>query len=218
MTEISDLPKIAQLRREYTRGSLRRTNLPLDPLTLFRQWLNQACAAKLPDPTAMCLATVDDCSQPWQRMVLLKHLDEQGMIFFTNLSSRKAQHLNNHPCMSLLFHWNMLERQVMVLGRVQRLSNGETENYFHSRPRDSQIGAWVSHQSNIITTRKVLERKFLKLKQQFQHQEIPLPNFWGGFRVYINAIEFWQGGEHRLHDRFFFHREGNQWKIDRLSP
>ncbi len=218
MSDNDSLQKIAHLRREYTRGGLRRNDLPAQPLTLFERWLSQACEAQLPDPTAMSVATVDQHGQPYQRMVLLKHYDDRGMVFYTNLGSRKAQQLENNPRISVLFPWHFLERQVMVLGHVEKLSPLDVINYFHSRPRASQIGAWVSKQSSRISARGVLEAKFLELKQKFQQGEIPLPSFWGGFRINIEAVEFWQGGEHRLHDRFIYQRDGAGWKIDRLAP
>ena len=211
----ADIPDI---RREYTRGGLRRSDLPANPLDLFERWLKQACDAKLADPTAMSVATVDEHGQPYQRIVLLKHYDEKGMVFYTNMGSRKAHHLENNPRVSLLFPWHMLERQVMVLGRVEKLPALEVLKYFHSRPKDSQIGAWVSKQSSRISARGVLESKFLELKQKFQNGEVPLPSFWGGFRVVIDSVEFWQGGEHRLHDRFFYQRQDEGWQIDRLAP
>ncbi|MFH7096948.1 pyridoxamine 5'-phosphate oxidase, partial [Klebsiella pneumoniae] len=153
-----------------------------------------------------------------QRIVLLKHYDEKGLVFYTNLGSRKAHQIENNPQVSLLFPWHMLERQVMVIGKAERLSTLEVVKYFHSRPRDSQIGAWVSKQSSRISARGILESKFLELKQKFQQGEVPLPSFWGGFRVSIEQMEFWQGGEHRLHDRFLYQRESGAWKIDRLAP
>ncbi|WWO99725.1 MAG: pyridoxamine 5'-phosphate oxidase [Candidatus Dasytiphilus stammeri] len=216
--QLHDLHKIAHLRREYTLGALRRQDLPYNPIKLFDKWFKQACEAQLPEPNAMCLATVDKNNHPWQRMVLLKHFDEKGMIFYTNFTSRKAQHLNNNPYISLLFPWNMLERQVIVLGNVERLSHIETVKYFQSRPRDSQISSWVSHQSRVISSRRVLENKFVQIQRKFKKRPIPSPHFWGGFRIYINSIEFWQGGKNRLHDRFFFHRKGKGWKINRLAP
>ena len=218
MNESDNLQQIAHLRREYTRGGLRRKDLPADPLALFEHWLSQAVEAQLPDPTAMSVATVDENGQPYQRIVLLKHFDQRGMVFYTNLGSRKAHHLDKNPRISLLFPWHMLERQVMVLGRVEKLSMIDVVKYFHSRPRESQIGAWVSKQSSRISARGVLEGKFLELKQKFQQGEVPLPSFWGGYRIVIESMEFWQGGEHRLHDRFFYQREADGWQIDRLAP
>ena len=218
MSDSDTLHTIAHLRREYTRGGLRRKDLPDDPIVLFEQWLSQACEAKLPDPTAMTVATVDEQGQPWQRIVLLKHYDAQGMVFYTNLGSRKALQLAHNPRISLHFPWHYLERQVMVLGEVEKLSPLEVLKYFHSRPRDSQIGAWVSKQSSRISARGILEGKFLELKQKFQQGEVPLPSFWGGYRVKFHTLEFWQGGEHRLHDRFIYQRDHDGWKIDRLAP
>lgn len=209
---------VSDLRREYTRGGLRRNDLTANPLVLFEKWLKQACDARLADPTAMCVATVDENGQPYQRIVLLKHVDDKGLVFFTNLGSRKAQQLANNPHISLLFPWHMLDRQVIFLGKAERLSTFEVMKYFASRPKDSQIGAWVSQQSSRISTRGVLESKFLELKQKFQQGEVPLPSFWGGFRVNFDSVEFWQGGANRLHDRFLYQRDGNDWKIDRLAP
>ena len=213
MSDNDELQQIAHLRREYTRGGLRRHDLPAEPLPLFERWLRQACDAKLADPTAMVVATVDERGQPYQRIVLLKHYDEKGLVFYTNLGSRKAHQIENNPQVSLLF-----PRQVMVIGQAERLSTLEVVKYSHSRPRDSQIGAWVSKQSSRISARGILESKFLELKQKFQQGEVPLPSFWGGFRVSIEQMEFWQGGEHRLHDRFLYQRDSGAWKIDRLAP
>lgn len=170
---------VADLRREYIRGGLRRSDLTENPLELFERWLKQACDARLPDPTAMCVATVDANGQPYQRIVLLKHYDDQGLVFYTNLGSRKAQQLAQNPHISLLFPWHMLDRQVIFLGTAERLSTLEVLKYFSSRPKDSQIGAWVSQQSSRISARGVLESKFLELKQKFQQGDVPLPSFWG---------------------------------------
>lgn len=218
MSDNDSLQQIAHFRRAYTKGGLRRHDLTDTPLPLFERWLAQACEAMLADPTAMVVATVDENGQPYQRIVLLKHFDEKGLVFYTNLGSRKAHHIEHNPCVSLHFPWHMLERQVMVQGTVERLSTLEVMKYFHSRPKDSQIGAWVSKQSSCISVRGVLESKFLELKQKFQQVEVPLPSFWGGYRVSIEQMEFWQGGEHRLHDRFLYQRDGTAWKIDRLAP
>ena len=218
MSDNDDLKHIESLRREYTRGGLRRRDLPAEPLALFERWLGNACEAKLADPTAMVVATVDENGQPYQRIVLLKHYDEKGFVFYTNLGSRKARQIEHNPHVNLLFPWNTMDRQVMVTGTAERLSTLDVMKYFHSRPRDSQIGAWVSQQSTRISARGILESKFLELKQKFQQGDVPLPSFWGGFRISINQMEFWQGGEHRLHDRFLYQRESDGWKIDRLAP
>ncbi len=218
MSDKDHFEQIAQIRREYTKGGLRRSDLTPEPLALFERWLGQAVDAHLADPTAMVVATVDQSGQPYQRIVLLKHYDERGLVFYTNLGSRKAQQLATNPKISLLFPWHMLDRQVMVQGQAERLSTIEVLKYFHSRPRDSQIGAWVSKQSSRISARGILEGKFLELKQKFQQGEVPLPSFWGGFRVNIEQMEFWQGGANRLHDRFLYQRDGDQWQVDRLAP
>ena len=218
MSDNEELQQIAHLRREYTRGGLRRKDLTTDPMVLFERWLAQACDAKLADPTAMVVATVDENSQPWQRIVLLKHYDNQGMVFYTNLGSRKAHQLESNARISLLFPWHMLERQVHITGEVEQLSPLDVMRYFHSRPKDSQIAAWVSQQSSRISARSILEAKFMEMKLKFANGEIPLPSFWGGYRVRFDSVEFWQGGAHRLHDRFLFTRMGSNWQIERLAP
>lgn len=209
---------IAELRREYIRGGLRRKDLTKEPIELFERWFKQACEAKLSDPTAMCIATVDENGQPYQRIVLLKHFEANSLIFYTNLGSRKAKHLAHNNKISLHFPWYPLERQVSFLGKAERLSPVEVVKYFHSRPRDSQIAAWASQQSSRISARGVLEGKFLELKQKFLNGEVPLPSFWGGFKVTFDSVEFWQGGANRLHDRFIYQRQGDSWHIDRLAP
>lgn len=210
--------EIADFRREYLMGGLHREDLPANPMDLFEKWLRQACDAKLPDPTAMSIGTVDENGRPYQRLVLLKHYDDNGFVFYTNLGSRKAQHLKNNPNVSLLFPWHVLERQIHVTGVVEPLSTLEVVKYFHSRPKDSQIAAWVSQQSSRISARSMLESKFMELKAKFANGEVPLPTFWGGFRVRFDSIEFWQGGAHRLHDRFIYERQESVWRIDRLAP
>ena len=217
MSDTLNEQKIAQLRREYLRGGLRRRDLTDSPLPIFERWLAQACEARLSDPTAMVVATVDALGQPYQS-VLLKHYDERGMVFYTNLGSRKAQQLAGNPRISLHFPWHSLDRQVMIQGHVEPLSTVEVIKYFNSRPRDSQVAAWVSQQSSRISARGILESKFLELKQKFSKGEIPLPSFWGGYRVIIEQMEFWQGGATRLHDRFLYQRDNDGWKIDRLAP
>lgn len=210
--------ELADYRREYLQGGLRRNDLPDDPLALFETWMQQAIAAGMPDPTAMVVGTVDEQGQPYQRIVLLKQVDEQGFVFYTNMGSRKAAHLNQNPRISLLFPWHSLERQVHVTGRVEKLAATEVMKYFSSRPKDSQIGAWVSKQSSRISARGLLEAKFLEMKQKFASGEVPLPSFWGGFRVKFDSVEFWQGGANRLHDRFIYQRENDGWAISRLAP
>ncbi|OCH05436.1 pyridoxamine 5'-phosphate oxidase [Aliivibrio fischeri] len=210
--------ELEDIRRDYSLGGLRRADLPQEPVDLFELWLKQAVEAKLTDPTAMTVATVDENGQPFQRIVLLKHFDKTGFVFYTNLSSRKAQQLEHHSKISLHFPWHPLERQVHITGTAEKLTALENMKYFTSRPKESQIAAWASKQSSRLTARAALEGKYLELKQKFAKGEIPVPKFWGGFRIKIDSIEFWQGGDHRLHDRFLYSKDQNDWQIDRLAP
>lgn len=210
--------ELEDIRREYTKGGLRRKDLLADPVQQFDLWLKQAIEAKLTDPTAMTVATVDESGQPFQRIVLLKHVDEQGFVFYTNLGSRKASQIEVNAKVSLHFPWHPMERQVHITGVAEKLSVVENMKYFSSRPKDSQLAAIASKQSSRISARGVLEGKFLELKQKFEKGDIPVPSFWGGFRIKPTSIEFWQGGEHRLHDRFLFSKEAEAWHIDRLAP
>ena len=205
-------------RREYDYGKLSRESLADDPFAQFTLWMNQAIEAQIQDPTAMSVATVSPEGKPWQRMVLLKGFDEQGFVFYTNLGSRKAKEIEANAQVSLHFPWLQLDRQVIVGGRAERLSAVEGMKYFISRPKESQLAAWASKQSSRISTRQVLETQFAQIKEKFAKGDIPLPDFWGGFRVVPEEIEFWQGGESRLHDRFSYNRDGDDWQIDRLSP
>jgi len=205
-------------RREYDYGKLSRESLADDAFAQFTLWMNQAIEAQIQDPTAMSVATVSPEGKPWQRMVLLKGFDEQGFVFYTNLGSRKAKEIEANAQVSLHFPWLQLDRQVIVGGRAERLSAVEVMKYFISRPKESQLAAWASKQSSRISTRQVLETQFAQIKEKFAKGDIPLPDFWGGFRVVPEEIEFWQGGESRLHDRFSYNRDGDDWQIDRLSP
>jgi pyridoxamine 5'-phosphate oxidase len=189
-----------------------------DPFDQFTLWMNQAIEAGVQDPTAMSVATVSAEGKPWQRMVLLKGFDAQGFVFYTNLGSRKAQEIEANAQVSLHFPWLQLDRQVIVGGRAELLSTVEVMKYFLSRPKDSQLAAWASKQSSRINSRQALETQFAQIKQKFAKGEIPLPDFWGGYRVVPAEIEFWQGGESRLHDRFCFKRNDDEWDIARLSP
>lgn len=213
------LEKIADIRREYTRGGLHRSDLHEDPIVQFEVWLQEMIRTGLPDPTAMTVATVDKDGQPSQRIVLLKDVSHQGFVFYTNTGSRKATELADNDKVSLHFPWHLLERQVKICGRAQPLSALEVSRYFLSRPRESQIAAWASEQSRPVSTRQLLMAKFQEMKDKFAKGDIPLPSFWGGYRVVPHEIEFWQGGEHRLHDRFVYRLQAEgQWSIERLMP
>jgi len=205
-------------RREYDYGSLNRASLLDDPYKQFDLWMNQALEAKIQDPTAMSVATVDSNNQPSQRMVLLKQFDNRGFVFYTNLESRKAMDIKQNSRVSLHFPWLQLDRQVIVGGRAELLPKAEVLKYFLSRPVESQLGAWASKQSTVISSRQVLEQQYNDVKEKYSTGEIPLPDFWGGYRVVPDEVEFWQGGERRLHDRFIFERDKDGWAINRLSP
>jgi pyridoxamine 5'-phosphate oxidase len=209
---------LTDFRKEYSDRGLKREEMRAEPVAQFTEWFAQATDLGLHEPNAMTLATVDETGMPYQRTVLLKYYDMHGFVFFSNYGSRKATQIEQNPRVSLLFPWINLERQVIVQGVVEKITTAESHKYFTSRPRESQIGAWVSNQSKVITSREVLMQKLAEIRQKFAHGEIPLPPFWGGYRVVPQVIEFWQGGPARLHDRFLYQRDDDTWKIDRLSP
>ena len=210
---------VSDLRRSATGPGLEREDLDDDPILQFERWFRDACDSDRMDPNAMALSTVDADLRPASRTVLLKYFDERGFVFFTNLESSKADHIAVNDNVALLFFWRELGRQVSIRGTAAKIPTAETLKYFATRPRGSQIGAWVSSQSSIVSTRSLLEAKFEELKQKFRDREIPLPSFWGGYRVTPTEIEFWQGRENRLHDRFLYTRQDDdRWRIDRLAP
>ncbi len=214
---MSDLDHI---RREYALKGLDREDLLDSPVALFQRWFQDALDAKVHEPNAMTLATVQSDGRPAARIVLLKGLDERGFCFFTNYDSDKGLQLSERPVASLVFFWPEMERQVRVEGPVGRVSTEESEDYFHKRPRGAQIGAWASDQSRVIPDRAWLEGRMKELEKRFENEEvIPLPEHWGGFRVTPEKIEFWQGRPNRLHDRFRYSLdESQEWRIERLSP
>ena len=205
-------------RREYQYGRLASDSLHSSPFEQFNVWMEQAVASSLSDPTAMCLATVGEDGKPWQRTVLLKGFDVKGFMFYTNLGSRKAHHIAENPNVSLIFPWMRLDRQVIIGGKAEKLTKTEVLKYFLKRPRGSQLAAWASKQSSRITSRQALEAQFIQMKQKYAEGEVPLPDFWGGYRVIPSEFEFWQGGESRLHDRFQYLLKENSWAISRLAP
>ena len=209
---------IGDYRREYTKGGLNRKDLSDSPFEQFEKWFTQAIEANIPDASAMTLATVSATGKPTQRTVLLKLFDEKGFIFFTNYSSLKSKQIGENPNVSLLFPWTELERQIEINGKATKISTTESLKYFLSRPRGSQLGAWALAQSSPINSRQILEGQLQKIKHKFTQSEIPLPDFWGGYRVIPETIEFWQGGVDRLHDRFEYNQGENEWNISRLQP
>ncbi len=210
---------IHELREEYLKAELSRQDLQGDPFKQFELWFQQARDAEIQEPNAMVLATASPQGEPLVRTVLLKSFDRSGFMFFTNYESRKGQQIEANPHVSLLFLWLPLQRQVQISGIATKVSSEESFQYFATRPRSSQLGAWCSQQSKAIASRQVLVDKMESLKQKFGDEQIPLPPFWGGFRVIPKSIEFWQGRSSRLHDRFLYSRQDRDlWDIQRLSP
>lgn len=209
---------LADLRAEYSTVGLSREELSDDPVAQFRAWFDQALASGIHEPNAMTLATAGRDGRPVARTVLLKQYDERGFVFFTNLESRKARHLAENPHAALLFPWVSLERQILITGRVERVSVAEAAAYFVTRPVGSQLAAWASPQSTVLSSRGLLEAKWEEMKRKFADGKIPLPSFWGGYRVLPDLFEFWQGRASRMHDRFQYTRTDGAWVIERLAP
>jgi pyridoxamine 5'-phosphate oxidase len=208
---------LTKLRKEFRENGLNRSELDNDPFKQFSLWFTQAIKSGIVEPSAMSLATADE-KEIGIRTVLLKHFDDKGFVFFTNYGSKKSQQIKVKPQAALLFPWLNLERQVKIIGNVEKISTLESIKYFASRPKDSQLGAWASQQSVTISSRSLLISQFESMKNKFSKGEVPLPDFWGGYRVIPDSIEFWQGRESRLHDRFIYQRSVNDWSISRLSP
>lgn len=209
---------IAHLRRDYARARLDERDVDPDPLVQFHKWFDDARRAELPEPNAMTLATATPAGVPSARMVLLKAADERGFTFFTDYRSRKGQELEANPHAALVFFWGELERQVRITGTVSRVSREETEAYFRTRPRESRLGAWTSHQSTVLAGRETLEARLREVAARHPGDEVPTPPHWGGYLLKPDALEFWQGRESRLHDRVRYQREAGGWRIERLSP
>lgn len=210
---------IADLRQNYTFGGLIEHEVKDNPIEQFKIWFQEAVESDLLEPNAMTLATVNTEGQPSARMVLLKDLDKRGFVFFTNYNSEKGQHLAENPAAALVFWWDKLERQVRIQGAIEKVSAEESDNYFYTRPINSQLGAYISDQSQVIPNREFLEEKLTELKQKYEGKKIPRAEHWGGFRVIPHLIEFWQGRPSRLHDRLRYKlSENNSWIVERLAP
>ena len=210
--------EIARIRRVYSLTELNESTVLDDPFKQFSEWMEEAVKSNIIDPNAMILATSNKDSIPSVRVVLLKGFDNEGFIFYTNYESKKGKNLVENPNASILFFWKELERQIRISGRVNKISQKESEEYFHSRPRESQLAALASNQSEVIPGREFLEQKFNEFKEEYHDKEIPLPPHWGGFKLFADSFEFWQGRENRLHDRISFSKDNSAWKIVRLAP
>ncbi len=220
MSDATDIGHaVAALRQEYAGMRLDEGDVDADPVMQFTRWFEQALAAHVPEPNAMTVATATRAGVPSARIVLLKGFDARGFVFFTNYEGRKGQELAENPVAALVFHWVELHRQVRITGAVEKVSREESDAYFQSRPRGSRLGAWTSKQSSVLAGRAPLEARLAELTAQFGEGDIPLPPFWGGYRVIPDAIEFWQGRPSRLHDRLCYVRlPDDTWRIERLSP
>ena len=209
---------VADLRREYARARLDESNVSPDPITEFARWFEEAVKAEVQEPNAMTLASVGPDGAPSARIVLLKGFDERGFVFFTDYRSQKGIELKQNPRAALVLYWPELERQVRITGAAALIERRESEAYFRTRPRGSRISAWVSHQSQVIAGRKVLEERVPELERKYPGDDVPLPPYWGGLRLAPATIEFWQGRTSRLHDRIRYTRSADTWRIERLSP
>jgi len=209
---------LQSMRREYRRAELDESSVAKDPFTQFEHWFTAAQRAEVPEPNSMLLATSGADNYPNIRAVLLKRFDERGFVFFTNYNSNKARELSENPRAAAEFIWLELERQIRIRGRCEKVGTAESLAYFATRSRESRIGAWISDQSRVIGSRKLLQMQFEKMKAKFKDGDIPLPDFWGGFRLIPESIEFWQGRESRLHDRILYTHEEGGWRIGRLAP
>lgn len=209
---------LADLRREYTVGGLRRADLNPNPVAQFQKWFDEALKAQLVEPSAMTLATVAQDGTPSSRIVLLKGAEERGFMFFTNYESRKGRELAGNSRAALTLFWPELEREICLVGTVTKTTRADSEKYFAMRPRGSQLGAWVSRQSTVVPDRAFLESRLQEVERQFANRDVDTPSYWGGYLLTPSRIEFWQGRPNRLHDRFQYTKQDGSWRIERLSP
>ncbi len=205
-------------KKSYQNNELNETSVDKNPFIQFTIWYEGILHSNLNEPSSMMLSTADVNGNPSARIILLKEIDDSGFVFYTNYGSRKGKDLKENPKAALTFFWDELLRQIRIEGRIEKINREKSKEYFSSRPRESQIGAWVSAQSSVIPNREILENKFDELEEKFGNEEIPLPHFWGGYRVIPNYFEFWQGRENRLHDRICYKKENDEWKIFRIAP
>ncbi len=213
------MKKLAEMREDYRLRSLDISDVNEDPIQQFQSWMNEAVASEIREPNAMTLATATADGKPSARVVLLKGIQEEGFVFYTNYESHKAQEMESNPQVALVFNWLDLQRQIRIEGKVEKQSKMASEAYFQSRPRGSQVGAWVSPQSKVIEDRKMLDERVAEVKERFEGEEVlPIPEFWGGYLVRPEAIEFWQGRSSRLHDRIRYRLRDGQWIRERLAP
>lgn len=211
---------IANNRKEYQLCELKEEQLKENPIDFFKDWYREAMEAVVPEYNAMIVSTVDIEGRPSSRVVLLKSIEEEGFVFFSNYNSQKAKELNDNKWVAANFYWSKLERQIRIQGEIEKISEEASEAYFSIRPRGSQLGAWISNQSEVINSREVLENKYKEIEAQYKNQDVPKPPHWGGFLIKVQKIEFWQGRPNRLHDRFLYEKDSKKegWKIVRLSP
>lgn len=210
---------LSDFREDYLQDGLSKNELDNNPFVQFEQWFQQAMDVKISEPNAMSLSTVSADGQPSLRTVLLKYFDKNGLVFFTNYTSDKAKEMEGNDKVVMLFPWITMERQIIIKGKAEKISKAESLKYFISRPHGSQLGAWISQQSSVISSRSILEKKLKEMKSKFTKGEVPVPDFWGGYRIVPTSFEFWQGRTNRLHDRFSYQKnESGLWEVERLAP